>query len=223
MGAEVWQAAQELGKDIPDVKIFWFTSDEQRSKIGQRIIEATQAVIADSQQSQDSAMWERFEWHALQQHRDGITLDAQGLSPIVRVAAKMLPAFSLEQNNEAWHKTTREVYVSKTNAFGILSVRSNRDPTMRILGGRFWQRLHLWGTSQGLGLQPLNQMSERADREIQLAITPTFGNALRELTNDPSWQALMPFRIGFPLNEALLSPRRSLKDVITSVQVLASH
>ena len=159
-------------------------------------------------------MWERFEWHALQHHRDGITLDAQGLSHIVRVAAKVLPPFSLEQSNEAWLKTTREVFVAKTNTFGILSVRSNHHRAMRILGGRLWQRLHLWGTSQGLGLQPLNQMSERADREMQLAMTPTFGNALKELIDDQSWQALMPFRIGFPLSKALPSPRRALKDVV---------
>ncbi|MEI8326207.1 MAG: hypothetical protein WCH44_12750 [Betaproteobacteria bacterium] len=214
LGAELRQAAQELGKDLPDVRIFWFTNDEQRSRIGKGIIEATQAVIADSQQSQDSAMWERFEWHALQQHRDGITLDAQGLSQIARVAAKLLPPFSLEQNNKAWLKATREVFVAKTNTFGILAVRSNHDRALRMLGGRFWQRLHLWGTSQGLGMQPLNQMSERADRERQLAMTPTFGHALKDLIDDPSWQALMPFRIGFPLSEALPSPRRALKDVL---------
>jgi hypothetical protein len=57
-------------------------------------------------------------------------------------------------------------------------------------------------------------MSERADREMQLAMTPTFGNALKELIDDQSWQALMPFRIGFPLSEALPSPRRALKDVV---------
>ena len=214
LGPAVLKAAQELGADMPVVRIFWFTSDEQRARIGKLIIQATQAVIADSQQSQDSAKWERFNWQALQQHRDGITLDAQGLSPIVRAAAKILPPLSADQNNNAWLDATRDTFVAKTPAFGILAVRSNQDKVQRMLGGRLWQRLHLWGTSQGLGLQPLNQMSERADRETQLAIQPTFGNALKDLIDDASWQALMPFRIGYPLSEALASPRRSIKDVM---------
>lgn len=214
IGAEVWKAVQELGADMPDVRIFWFADDEQRDRMGRLIVEATQAVIADPQQSQDSARWERFDWHALQRQRDGITLDAQGLSPAVRVAAKMLPALSPEQSNQAWLTSTREVFVGKTNTFGILAVRSSHDRAQRIRGGRLWQRLHLWGTSHGLAMQPLNQMSERADRERQLALFPTFGNALKELVADPNWQALMPFRIGYPQSEALPSPRRALKEVI---------
>ena len=63
-------------------------------------------------------------------------------------------------------------------------------------------------------MQPLNQMSERADRERQLGVEPRFGNALGELVADPGFQALMPFRIGYPTVEAKPSPRRDLQSVL---------
>ena len=50
----------------------------------------------------------------------------------------------------------------------------------------FYQRMHLWATSNGLAMQPMNQMTERADREMSLVIEQTFGNALRELTANPT-------------------------------------
>jgi hypothetical protein len=89
-----------------------------------------------------------------------------------------------------------------------------RDNAMRIHGGRFWQRMHLWATAKGLAMQPLNQMPERADRELQLGIEPRFGNALKELVADAGMHALMPFRIGYPTVEAKPSPRRDLRSVL---------
>jgi len=74
--------------------------------------------------------------------------------------------------------------------------------------------MHLWATGKGLAAQPLNQMSERADREEQLGIEPRFGTALKELVADASLQALMPFRIGYPTVVAKPSPRRDLQSVL---------
>jgi hypothetical protein len=34
----------------------------------------------------------------------------------------------------------------------------------------FYQRMHLWATSYGLAMQPMNQVTERADREVNLGI-----------------------------------------------------
>ena len=97
---------------------------------------------------------------------------------------------------------------------GEFLVTDARDNTMRLRGGRLWQRMHLWATTKRLAMQPLNQMSERADRELQLGIEPRFGTALKELVADAGWQALMPLRIGYPTVEAKPSPRRDLKSVL---------
>ena len=74
--------------------------------------------------------------------------------------------------------------------------------------------MHLWGTTRGLGMHPLNQLPERADRETSLGATPRFGASLQDLIGDPAWRALMPFRVGYPRREALPSPRRAVGDVL---------
>jgi hypothetical protein len=68
--------------------------------------------------------------------------------------------------------------------------------------------LHLQMTVDGLGAQPLNQLVERRDREMQLGSEPRFGRALAEIVGDDSWSALMPFRIGYPTTPSMPSPRR---------------
>src|SRR2546422_5673785 len=101
-----------------------------------------------------------------------------------------------------------------TTLFRSLSVHDARDNAQRLRGGRAWQRLHLQATARGLALQPLNQPTERADRERVLAIEPRFGRALTELVDDAAWQALMTFRVGYPTRPAALSPRRAAEALL---------
>ncbi len=49
---------------------------------------------------------------------------------------------------------------------------------------------------------------------MYLGIEPRFADALKELISDASRQALMPFRIGYPMAGADLSPRRAVEDVL---------
>jgi hypothetical protein len=76
--------------------------------------------------------------------------------------------------------------------------------------------MHLWATSNGIAIQPMNQITERADREVSLGINQSFVDSLRKPIADPTWQALMTFRIGYPTVDALSSPRRSLQEVVVS-------
>ncbi len=74
--------------------------------------------------------------------------------------------------------------------------------------------MHLWATTQGLAVQPLNQVVERAEREVSGGFVPEFARALTALAPDPDREPLMPFRIGYPTAEALASPRRPAEEVI---------
>ena len=71
------------------------------------------------------------------------------------------------------------------------------------------QRIALWATSQGLALQPLNQLVERQDREQTGAAAARFSTVLDDLLGAPL-RAQMMFRIGRPTTQALRSPRRPL-------------
>ena len=203
-----------LGPDLPQVSVLWFTTEPDRRRVGELIVAATEAIVADSQQSGDSAKWFRSSWGEIQQLRDGITLDAQSLPPFINVMAKILPPLSQEQSDQAWLRATRDRHVATAAAFGLIVVPDTNDNAWRIRGGRLWQRMHLWATTQGLSMQPLNQMSERADRERMLGIEPRFGTALKELVSVPEMQALMPFRLGYPTMQARPSPRRDVTAVL---------
>ena len=63
-------------------------------------------------------------------------------------------------------------------------------------------------------MQPLNQVVERAAREVVLLTTPHFGNALAALVGDPAWQTLLAFRIGYSVHDGLRSPRRGVDEVM---------
>ena len=202
-----------LGADLPGTRVIWFSTPEARGRVGELIVAAAEAIVADRQQSADSARWFRTSWQQLQAMRDGITLDAQSLPPFVNAAAKILPPLSQESADQAGSPPGAGER-SSPQAACAFAVPNARDNAMRIRGGRLWQRMHLWATTKGLAVQPLNQMSERADRELQLGIEPRFGTALKELVADANSQALMPFRIGYPTMEGRPSPRRDLKSVL---------
>jgi hypothetical protein len=202
-----------LGADL-DARAVWFSTPEERKHVGELIVAATEAIIADEQQSIDSAKWFRWGWDEVQQHRDGLTLDAQALPPLIDFAAKVLPPMSREAADAGWLKSTREQHVPMTAAFGLIAVAGSGDHAAHLRGGRFWQRMHLKATAMGLAAHPLNQLPERADREKQLGIEPRFGKAVSELLGDPNLHLLMPFRIGYPTVAAESSPRRDLKSVL---------
>lgn len=194
LDASVFEELQALGSDLHLVSVKWFSSPEARQRIGELIVQATEAIVADREQSRDSGAWFRAAWQEIQEKRDGVTVDAQGLPAWMRVAAKVLPPVSQERSDQIWLTSTREVHVATAMAYGVLLARDATDNSNRVQGGRLWQRMHLWATGKGVAMQPLNQPPERADREHSLGIAPRFGNALRDLVGDPSWQALMPFR-----------------------------
>lgn len=200
--------------DATDVRLFWFESAEQRARFGDVAIRATQALVSDEQQSIDSHVWWRHQWAAIQQLQDGLTLDVQGLDDAILVAAKVVPDASRAQNDQTFVQMVSTVQVPSAAAFGIMAVRDGADAVQRLRTGQYWQRMHLWAATQGLAMQPLNQMCERADREQQLGIEPEFGSAVQALLEDSEWAGIMPFRIGYPTRAARLSPRRPLDKVL---------
>lgn len=210
------QAIDALNESVT-VRIRWFTLPSERQQVASLIVAATEALIADAEQLHDSDQWLRLGWDQLREHRDDLTIDAQGAAPLSKAFLKTLPNAVLsnsEQGAATFLRWTRDVHVATATTFGLLLVDDARSKAAQLRGGQLWQRLHLWATTQGLAVQPLNQMAERADRERQLGLEPNFGNALADLAGRGKWEALMPFRIGYPLHEALPSPRRALHDVI---------
>jgi hypothetical protein len=197
-----------------ELRVFWFRKPEEKQAFGNLVVHATAAIIADQEQSSSSARWMRTSWSDIQRFRDGLTYDAMGMALAMRTLAKFLPPLGVKQTDQFWLRATRDTHVATANAFGMISIRDAKNTQQRVEAGRLWQRMHLLGTLQNIAMHPLSQAVERRDREFQLGQAPTFAKALSELQQDDRWQAVMPFRLGYPTQDALPSPRRAIASVL---------
>jgi len=206
----MWAAFQ----DDQDVRLFLFSALDERKRFADTVVSATEAIIADHQMVEDSQRWFRHRWADVQRLRDGPTLDAAGLTPLVTVAAKLLPEPSPQTSHRHWLEATREVQVATAPLFGLIAVRELYDRPQTLRAGQLWQRLHLLATARGLAMQPMNQPVELVDRERMLGREPRAARVLAGLTGDGSWQPTFAFRMGFAVREAAPSPRRPLDAVL---------
>lgn len=202
------------GPGVPGADVTWVTQPEARAGLGALFVEATEAIVADEDMSIEAFSWLRSDRSSLDRHRDGLTLDCQGLSPLMLAVAKIVPAQSRADGNAFWVKAVREVHTATAAAYGIITVADNRNTADRITGGRLLQRLQLAAAGLGLGFQHLNQVTETIDRDVALGRAPRFAQRWHELTTVPHGRDLVAFRIGYPEREPNPSPRRALSDVI---------
>jgi nitroreductase len=200
--------------DVPGIELVWFTKAADKRRFGDLTTRATEAIIADPQQSADDFAWYRTNWHEIQARKDGITIDPSGKSLLIRDLAKVLPV-SREQNNDGWRSGTRGTQIPTAAAFGALVVADPTDPIQWLGAGRIWQRMHLSATASGLGMQPLCQVPERIDREQSAGLPAEFSSAMAAML-PAGRHAVMTFRIGYPAGDALRSPRRPAAEVTLS-------
>jgi nitroreductase len=198
--------------DVEATRLVWLTTGADKHTFAELTVRATQAIIADPQQAADDFAWYRTTWNQIQSTKDGVTIDASGQPPLIRTVAKLLGT-TRKQNEDGWLRATRDTQVPTAAAFGILLVRDPLDPVVRIQTGRAFQRMHLWATTQGLAMQPLNQVSERIDRERSAGLTPQFTQAMADML-PTGWHPVMAFRIGYPTTDALPSPRRPAEQLV---------
>jgi hypothetical protein len=192
-----------------------FADGDRKARLGELTVSATEDIIADHDMAEASARWFRLDWQSMQEHRDGITMDAVGLPPLLNVLAKIAPAVSSAQADRQWLNATRDVHVKTAAVLGVIAVRDLYDVPTTLAAGRAWQRLHLWATSRGLAAQPINQAAERVDREAELGRPPRMAEALAQVTADPAWRPTFIFRMGFADRPARLSPRRPVSAVVS--------
>ena len=213
VGLETLQRLRDLVTSEA-VRVAYVRDREARRELGALIVEATKRIIADPQMSADSARWFRGGRRDVAAHRDGITVDTAGLSPVMTVAAKLLPDADAATADQYWLATTRDSQVPTAPVLGVLLVRDRLDMAAAIEAGRAWQRLHLAATLAGLAAQPLNQPVECIDRNAIIGRPDTFMAGLTRLAEATPWEPTFVFRLGFAERVAGPSPRRSLDQVL---------
>lgn len=147
------------------------------------------------------------------EHRDGLTLDGQGLNGLTLAMAKLLPASSRTAGDQFFLKQMRTVNTATAAAYGVITVADSEDVSQRLVGGRLLQRIHLAVTADKLALQHMNQITERTDRDRVQRRPATFDRRFQDLIGQPGRRGLVTFRIGYPQRTARRSPRPPLTAV----------
>ena len=196
------------------VRVVFIEGQGARRDLGALIVAATRRIVGDPQMSADSARWFRAGRRDIAAHRDGVTVDAAGVSPFRAAAAKLLPELDPRSADQYWLSITSDTQVPTAAGFGLLLVRDRLDMRSAIEAGRAWQRLHLAVTAAGLAAQPLNQPVECMDRDAMLGRADEFGPEIARLAQAPGWEPTFVFRLGAAERAAGPSPRRALEDVL---------
>jgi hypothetical protein len=210
---EVLAGMSDLAID-PQVRLFLLVRDD-RARLARLIVSTTKEIVDDAQMAADNACWFRFDRDAIDRHRDGLTLDANVVPPLLNVAAKLFPP-SGERANQRWLRDTEKVHVGTAPLLAVIAVRDPYDRPTALRAGMLWQRLHLWLTAQGLVAQPLNQPAERVDRERELDAPQRTAESLRRVVGAGDWQPTFIFRAGFADRPARMSPRREVEAVLAT-------
>ena len=207
-------ALKHLADDSADVKVFLFTAEAVRKKIAEVSSAANTEIYSDPDVQRGSERWIRMKWSAVQQYRDGLTIDAFGLPPIATAIAKMMSARMLRW---AASRSTDNGYSNlmlSAPLMGFIAVRDRYAQEQCLQAGRIWQRAHLFATAHGLAARPCNEAVEMVDHERALGRPASRAALLNEITADPTWQPTFVFYMGYPKLLAHASPRRPVQAVL---------
>jgi hypothetical protein len=199
-------------------RLVWLGADSNNGKaFAQATFDAAMAIVADEAMVQDSRAWFRRDLVTVNRLGDGLTLGTSGLKPLVTRLALTAPASLVDKKvPERWLMLTRDVQLATAPMFGLITVPDVNDRAALIDAGRLWQRLHLTGTLKGLSMQPMNQLMEIADRDQALQRPSTAATTLKELSGFADTTVAFGFRLGYSKEVAPPSPRRGMKQVLTT-------
>jgi hypothetical protein len=215
VGMPTLDSLAALAGDDREMRIVWFSNPSERSAFAEATVAATQAIVADDDQSRASFKWMRRSYDDVQRYRDGLTPLIQPESRFTLTVSQLIPT-SRSLVDKYWISETRDTQVATAGAFGIIVVPDSRSDVYRLRAGRLWQRMHLWAVQNGIAMQPMNQIIERAEREQNADFEPVFTRRTAALIGDARSQPVMAFRLGYPTETAKPSARRDVASVIVS-------
>ncbi len=203
-----------LGTGEAGVRLFLFTAVADRRKFTEISSAANAELYSDPEVERSSERWVRTNWSELQKYRDGLTIDAFGLSPIAAAVSKIMPLSLFRRVASRTQKTAYSELMLSAPLIGIIGVRDRYDQEDCMRAGRLWQRIHLWATARGLAARPSNEAVEMIDHERSRGKEPRQAGLLAGMMGDAASQPTFVFYMGYPTRTAHASPRRPIEDVV---------
>lgn len=192
------------------VDLVWVTAAAARARLGTLLTDAAQALVDDERMSVDNAELVRYDHGQVQREMDGLTMDAQGMSPLLTVLAQLAPAVPRRQADASWVKATRDVQTATARGYALV-VGDRDDVATRVHAGRVVERLHLALVARGWAMQHMNQAVEMAERDVLTGAADRFDGPLTELAGG---RVVTVVRVGRPSGRAVASPRRPVSSVL---------
>jgi nitroreductase len=211
---QVVDTLSRLAGEEPDVRLFLFTAEADRKKIVEISSAANAEIYSDPEVERGSGRWIRTNWSEVQNFRDGLSIDAFGLSPMAAGVAKMMPLWLLKRLSSRGGAKDYSDLMLTAPMIGIIAVHDRYDREHCLRAGRIWQRAHLLATARGLAGRPCNESVEMIDHEKALGKPALRARLLAEVLGDAAWQPTFVFYMGYPKLSAHASPRRSIESVI---------
>jgi len=208
------EALSRLPGDDANGKLFLFTAEVDRKKIAEVSSSANTELYSDPDVQRGSERWVRMKWSSIQEHRDGLTIDAFGLPPIDSAVVKMMTPGMLRWARSHSEKNGYSNLMLSAPLIGFITVRDRHDQEQCLLAGRIWQRAHLLATAHGLAARPCNEAVEMVDHEQALGRPASREVLLSGITGDSTWQPTFVFYMGYPTLSADASPRRPVEAVL---------
>jgi nitroreductase len=203
-----------LAGEETDIRLVLLTAEADRKRIVELSSAANLELYSDPEVLRDHDRWLRLSWSEVQEHRDGLTVDAFGLPPLMAGLAKMMPARMLRRAVLSGSKSGYADLMSSAPLIGIIAVRDRYDREQCLKAGRLWQRAHLLATVHGLAGRPCNEAVEMIDREKALGKPARQAGLLAGITGGAAWEPTFVFTMGYPQRAALASPRRPLEQTV---------
>jgi nitroreductase len=214
MPPDFLEALSNLPGDDADGKLFLFTSEVDRKKIAEVSSAANTEIYSDPDVQRGSERWVRMKWSSVQEHCDGLTIDAFGLSPSDSAVVKMMTPGMLRWAGSHSEKNGYLNLMLNAPLIGFIAVRDRYDQAQCLHAGRIWQRAHLLATARGLAARPCNEAVEIVDHERALGRPASRAALLGEIVGDSTWQPTFVFYMGYPTLSAHASPRRPVQAVL---------
>jgi hypothetical protein len=215
--ASFQQELLAMPQSLPNTKVFLFTAEDQRQSIVNLVSRCNEIVYSDRAVLEGTVPWERvFKWRAVEQRRDGITLEDYGAPTSLAALIYCLPtrietAVLARMAKGAMGSYPKQLAASPM--FGIIAVRERYSLSQCLQAGRLWERAHLLATSRGIAARPINEAVELIDIENAEGRPRVTETKLAALIGDTSWQPTFMFRMGYAARSGSASPRRDLAQV----------
>ncbi len=196
------------------VRLTVFLNQADRDQLTRISSSANFDLYSDPHVEAGSEQWIRWHHADAIAHRDGLTIDTFGLSPLTTAFAKLAPVSMLRR--AAAPSERSKMYATQMESarlVGIISVQDRLDIPQSVLTGRLWQRIHLLAAARGVAARPCNEAIEMIDHERSLNQPARRLRELGEVLCDETAQPTFLFLMGYPTLPAHESPRRPVEAV----------